>query len=135
MFPSKELSAFVEGELHYNANHWVLKGGCPAGRSIQDTSAAEEGSWPLNHDGVKEMAERQWGRLLHPTIIELVNQVILQAERKFATELKAGEILVLWKMDLKGAFNLLQVEHASVHLWAFELIGGLTMIFPVGCFG
>lgn len=135
LFPSKELNTFVNGDLHYNANHWVLKGGCPAGRSIQDTSAAEEGSWPLNHDGVKEMAELQWGRLMHPTIIELVTQVVLRAKREFVTELGAGETLVLWKMDLKGAFNLLQVEPASVHLWAFELLGDLTMIFPVGCFG
>jgi len=59
----------------------------------------------------------------------------LAAQEKFATDLAAGETLVLWKMDLKGAFNLLHVSPASVHLWAFKLLGDLTMIFPVGCFG
>jgi len=135
IMPSKELRDMVGDHIHFNANHWVLKGGTPAGRSIQDTSAAEPGFWPLNHDGVKEQAEAAWGTLRHPTILQLIVDVVLAARKKFAVELAAGEQLVLWKMDLKGAFNLLQVAPDSVHLWAFELLGDLTMIFPVGCFG
>jgi len=135
LFPSSELHAMVGSRIHYNANHWVLKGGTPAGRSIQDTTAAEDGTWPLNHEGVKAQAEAAWGRLKHPTILQLIVDVILAAQEKFAAELAAGETLVLWKMDLKGAFNLLHVSPASVHLWAFKLLGDLTMIFPVGCFG
>ena len=54
---------------------------------------------------------------------------------KFEVELAGGQRLILWKMDLKGAFNLLRVAPASVHLWAFLLTGGFTMLFPSGCFG
>ena len=135
IFPSDRLTELVGETLHYNANHWVPKPGCPAGRSVQDTSASEDGKWPLNHLGVIEMAEAAWGRLLHPTILDIVRNVILRAMEKFKLELAGGQRLIMWKMDLKGAFNLLRVAPASVHLWAFRLIGGFTMLFPSGCFG
>ena len=135
LMPSNELQDFVGSQIHFNANHWVLKPGNPAGRSIQDTTAAEDGTWPLNHDGVKEQAESLWGKLRHPTILQLITEVILAARTRFTAELENGEQLVLWKMDLKGAFNLLHVSPTSVHLWAFQLLDGLTMLFPVGCFG
>ena len=44
LMSSGELKDFMDSQIHFNANHWVLKPGNPAGRSIQDTTAAEEGT-------------------------------------------------------------------------------------------
>jgi hypothetical protein len=43
--------------------------------------------------------------------------------------------VILWKMDLAGAFNLMDFCHSAARLLAFELTDGLTVIHTTGMFG
>jgi hypothetical protein len=45
------------------------------------------------------------------------------------------EELELWKMDLKGAFTLLNFRPEDARLLAFELTEGLSAVHIVGMFG
>ena len=52
-----------------------------------------------------------------------------------AADTHGWDSLVLWKKDLKGAFNLLNYNPASCRLFAFPLSDGITMIHLAGLFG
>ena len=45
------------------------------------------------------------------------------------------ERILLWKMDLKGAFSLLRIYSGDVKKLAFELTDGLTLLHTAGMFG
>ena len=99
------------------------------GRPIGDASASDEGSCPLNSEKAKELVKSLWGDIDHPTLSSLCEMVERQAARV------GWANLVLWKMDLKGAFTLLFVEAGSVKKRAFELTDGLMMTYITGMFG
>jgi hypothetical protein len=52
-----------------------------------------------------------------------------------AVEKWGAENVELWKMDLKGAFNLLDFSAQSAKLLAFELTEGMSVIHITGMFG
>jgi hypothetical protein len=75
------------------------------------------------------MVDELWGKIQHPTLTGLVSMIDRTAS-------KWGlENVVLWKMDLKGAFSLLFIRPQDVRLLAFELTDGLTMLYHTGMFG
>ena len=78
------------------------------GRPIDDASATDHGQIPLNSGNVKAQVDQLWGPIEHPTLSQLSQMVLDQAA---AT---SWEDVVLWKIDLKGAFMLLFVHPASV---------------------
>jgi hypothetical protein len=113
---------------HFSALSWTVKFGKPQGRLIGDTSATESGT-PLNSLDVKEMFDKNFGNIHHPTIIEIARIVFDEAERI------GWSNAILWKMDLKGAFTLLYVLPEDVSLLAFELTNNLTVMHHTGMFG
>jgi hypothetical protein len=90
----------------------------------------------LNTEETKCEAERLWGKIIHPTIVDLIALIwdfwdsIRDAEPN-----TAWEDLVLWKMDLRGAYTLLSVHPDCAALFALELRNGLTFIPFCGVFG
>jgi len=97
-----EMARRVHG-VHFSATHWAVKKGKVWGRPIGDASATEGNSCPLNCERVKELVTGLWGPIEHSTVKKLAAMVICQAERV------GWDDLVLWKMDLRGAFTLLFV--------------------------
>jgi hypothetical protein len=118
----------IEG-IHFSSTHWAIKKGKVWGRPIGDASAADSESCPLNSERVKALVSDRWGPIEHPTLRALSEMVVRQAERV------GWDNLVLWKMDLRGAFTLLFVEAGSVRRLAFELTDQLTLMYITGMFG
>ena len=114
--------------IHFSSTHWALKKGKRQGRLIGDGSSEEWGH-PLNGIEVKRLVDGMWGPIKHPTIDSLVGMVCRVAERV------GWNNVVLWKIDLKGAFTLLFIRPEDVRLLAFELTNGLTMLYHTGMFG
>lgn len=114
--------------LQYSSVHWTTKRGKEKGRPLGDSAAKESGQ-PLNSDEVKTMVDDRWGRITHPTISRLVNMILRVADRH------GWDRVVIYKMDLRGAFSLLNILPQDVGLSAFELTDGLTLIHTTGWFG
>jgi hypothetical protein len=83
----------------------------------------------LNTKRVKEIVKDLYGEINPVQIDRLMKMILEQAERVGWPQ------LVIWKMDLKGAFNLIFFRPEDAGLLAVELIDGLTMISLVGSFG
>ena len=121
--------------IHFSQTHWTRKVGKKQGRPIGDASAKEGGGCALNSDRVKELGVQRWGQITHPTATQLAAMAL-----RVSTRLNGREPMVLWKMDLKGAFTLMLIDPNSVQLLAFALTpdaGGtdLTMAYITGMFG
>lgn len=114
--------------LQYSSVHWCPKRGKEKGRPLGDSSAEESGN-PLNSEVVKQMVDERWGVITHPTIERLVAMVLRVAEEE------GWDNIILYKMDLRSAFSLLQILPEDVGLSAFELTNGLTLIQATGWFG
>ncbi len=90
---------------------------------------------PLNGLGregkqwLRDKLEKLWGKIVHPTVESLACMVV-RAVAKFGL----GNV-ILWKMDLAGAFNLMNFHHTAARLLAFELTDGLSVIHTTGMFG
>ena len=113
---------------HYSALSWTTKVGKPQGRLIGDTSATESGT-PLNSAEVKILFDENFGNIHHPTIAEIAIMIC------DVSKVVGWDDIILWKMDLKGAFTLLYVRPQDVSLLSFELLGNLTVMFHTGMFG
>ena len=120
-----------------NSQHWTLKKNKPQGRAIADVSNAPDPSLdnPLNgatsvdRFAVTSACEAAYGEIKHPTLSELALMVLAMADRH------GWDDLVLWKMDLQGAFTLLWIHPDHTPLLAFLLTGGLVVFHLVGLFG
>jgi hypothetical protein len=71
----------------------------------------------------------RWGPVVLPTIEEIIKMIEEQA-------VKYGwENIVLWKVDLHGAFHLMDIHPDDVTLMAMELRNGMVAYFLSGFFG
>ncbi len=77
---------------------------------------------------LRAILEKRWGRIRHPTIEDLVLMVLR------VWDANGGDI-TLWKMDLAGAFNLMDLDPDFARLLAFELTEGMTAMHLTGMFG
>ena len=129
-----ELAQTIEG-IHFSPQHQADSKGKPEGRVIGDLSGQHVPSYtPMNgttttKDDLRDKISATWGEIKHPTILQLVLMVLSAADTH------GWDSLVLWKKDLKGAFNLLNYNPASCRLFAFPLSDGITMIHLAGLFG
>ena len=114
--------------VHFSSAHWTVKSGKKKGRNIGDCSNAEDGA-VLNSAVVQGLVRDKWGIIKHPGPEDLVLMIMRQMERVGIDQ------LVLYKMDLKGAFTLLFINPDHVRRLAFELTDGLTMFYITGMFG
>jgi hypothetical protein len=122
-----EAALLIPG-VHFSSTHWAKKKGKKKGRPIGDASSSESGC-PLNGEEVKVKVDALWGSIRHPTVESLVRMISRVASRV------GWDKVVLWKIDLKGAFSLLFIKPEDVRLLCFELTDGLTMLYHTGMFG
>jgi hypothetical protein len=116
--------------LNYSPPGWARKRGKESGRPTSDHSRRNHWGHALNTKHVKEVVRAMYGDIQPVQIDELMVMILEQVDR-----LGGWEDLVLWKMDLKGAFNLVFFRPEDAGLLAMELSEGLTMVSLVGSFG
>ena len=114
--------------IHYSPIHWTKQRSKLQGRLLGDPSNSAHDS-VLNTAEVKVLVEQAWGKIAHPTLQNLV-QMLLAAAHRYS-----WDAITLWKVDLSGAFTLLNIHPDDVHLMAYELTDHLTMIHHSGMFG
>ena len=118
--------------IHLQNNGWAPKRKKEKGRNVGNCSgvSARFGPQiPLNTSAVKLAATQRWGQIHHPTVEEIA-QMCLKAE-----ELYGRDNIVLWKMDLSGAYTLLFIMDSCVRLLAFEMQNKLVFFYIAGIFG
>jgi hypothetical protein len=131
----KKAALTVSG-LHLNVNSWVPKAGKVQGRPIGDCSDGGRGAESVNSDEAKLACDARWGVIHHPSLSDLVVQVVecLREEQAQDASVTWAD-LVLFKVDLSGAFTLLSFRPEDVPLMAFELTDDRVIFFLCGLFG
>lgn len=119
---------------HFATASWTQKKDKACGRGLSDMTHCRGMS--LNTEETKQAAEDIWGAIKHPTINEIVELVWTFWDKcqKGVKEV-VWEDLVIWKMDLRGAYTLLSIHPDCAALFALELRDGLTFIPCCGVFG
>ena len=131
----KEKAMDVPG-VHSSKASWASKELKECGRPITDMSAkGKRGCLALNSLSTKEACERQWGTIKHPTIDDLVRMVMDFLEEHLEEAAEGQLDMVLWKMDLRGAYTLIDFQTDQVPQVAMELTDELVMFVFVGVFG
>ena len=113
--------------VHFSAVHWTAQHDKEQGRTLADPSS---GTNPLNTPAAKEIVDRVFGKIEHPTIQVLMDMLI-----EYGEEMGSFDDLMLWKRDLAGAFTLVDILPDHVRLCAYELTNNLTMFYHSGFFG
>ena len=114
--------------IHVSRLSWTAKVGKAKGRPITDCSA---GVLPLNSDFTKFESDALWGPIQHPTVSDLANMV-LQFQCLHGIDWSE---LVLWKVDLRGAYTLLSFKPEEIPFLGAEIRGDLLIFFLCGIFG
>lgn len=119
--------------FHLSKLSWTKKTGKVKGRPILNASA---GGPPINSEYSKEACDVHWGVIHHPSITILVNMVLEFYE---SCKLIVGDLhwddLVLWKLDLRGAYTLLSFEDCAVPFVGAEMVNDNIIFFICGTFG
>ena len=118
--------------IHFSPAHWAVKPTKKSGRALIDSTDKTSRYPVLNSKEVAEQAAERWGRIQHPTIVQII---IMICEFMAAHPEASWKDLVLWKMDLRNAYHLLSFRADNCQLFAVELVGGLVIIFLCGLFG
>jgi ribonuclease HI len=84
---------------------------------------------PLNSDWVSEMCRQNQGLINNPDIAQILRAIVRASERW------GREALVVWKTDLKGAFNLLHFRPEDVHLMCTQVTAEVIFCYLRGNFG
>jgi hypothetical protein len=121
--------------FHLNKLSWTSKVGKEKGRPIVDCSAHRKEETPLNSEETKVACDSVWGVIQHPTIADMVHMILEFWEEVKLQHGVEWEDLVLWKMDLRGAYTLLSVKEEDVHLMAAEMSEEKIVFFFCGIFG
>ena len=116
-------------DFHTSRLAWTTKPGKPGGRSLIDPTWAHPPFAALNSIEVRDACEARYGSIHNPTIEEVVFMV-LQAQDMFPQQ-----VIVLWLMDVKGAYTQLAFRADHVRLMAAVLFCGAVMFFVGGIFG
>ena len=115
---------------------WTSKKKKRQGRATLDGDSKLPNS-SLNGDEAKRLITDIYGPIHHPTLETIVTMILEYFEESGCS----WEELVLWKKDLRGAFNLISFRPADVPLMATELIDEqnpnetVVMVFLCGIFG
>ena len=122
-------------EVGILATSWAKNPGKPSGRTVVDANDGGQGTG-INGDEVCEAANTKWGRIENPTLAMIMLMILsfwdvastLNPNRQWSE-------LRIWKMDLRGAFTLLDFNPRWVPLLGTELGCGLFIFYLVGLFG
>ena len=137
ILPLSALNAGQDKEsYHLSPLSWAPKAGTPKGRPIGDCSDGGKGARALNSTHTKTECDRKWGQIKHPTISQIATMVDhFLTDHPVALNCDPGDEVVIWKMDLKGAYTLLSFNSTDVPLLGMELTDDLVMFFLCGIFG
>ena len=116
---------------------WAEKKNKECGRNINDATAKQKGQkFCLNNKFSTQACKDKYGRIYNPTVQDVILMVFAfwERERKINPNVK-WEDLRIWKMDLAGAFTLLNFKIDCVKHVGLELWGGLIVFFLCGVFG
>jgi hypothetical protein len=103
-------------ELHLCKAHWCTKKGNASARPLGDLSYVD--GTPLNTDETADAATRHYGKIVHPTIDNMINSFWAEAQRE-NPNLRWTDLRI-WKMDLKGAYTLLSCRPEDVGLFGIK---------------
>ena len=134
---SQTFADSLEG-LHYSLLSWAPKWGKKKGRPVGDLSdgGSEEGTAPLNSPNTKAVSDEVCGKIEHPTIKDLVRMILAfyREQKEIDPSLTWADIRV-WRMDLRGTYNLISFHPDDVHYLASQTSDEKVIIFLVGIFG
>lgn len=120
---------------HTSMAHWTTSKDKASGRPLFDSKDESRGS-ALNGKDAKRMAEEIWGKIEHPTIVDIVDMIMAFWKRECSIDSGAvWEEIILWKMDLRGAYTLLSFDPRDAHLFGMELSEDILIFFLCGVFG
>jgi len=125
--------------LHLSLAHWTTKKLKRQGRPLLDASDESAGS--LKAKDATAAVRDMWGAITHPTISDIVLCLLAFVDREHAARGGTGpkdavyDDVVVFKCDLKGAFNLVSIRPGHAQRLALELTGGLVIVFICGMFG
>ena len=133
ILPKSIVAAYVP-EFHVSRLSWTVKHGKKKGRPILDCSA---GSPSVNSEFTKLSCDQFWGEIHHPTISDFVIMIMefWEVVSSLDSTLSWWDDLILWKIDLKGAYTLLSFEDAAIPYVAAELDSDAIIFFLCGVFG
>ena len=115
---------------NYLGTGWASSSNKREGRITIDPSHTQPESASLNlpKRETRSIGEEQYGHHPLPTLRDII-MMIVAAERDFGID------LTLMKLDMQGAFHLLNFSPDSVRLMCSRLRGGLVLLWLVGNFG
>ena len=116
-------------KLSYSRAGWAKKRGAAKGRPTNNHSYDNGRGGLINTKGAKDSLKNTYGDIHPAQLNNIVSMVLAQAD------IHGWDNIILWKMDLMGAYNLLFFEAEDAGLLAMELSDELTMISMVGHFG
>jgi hypothetical protein len=102
-------------------------------RPILDCGAGN----PSVHSEFTKSCDQFWGEIHHPTISDFVIMIMefWEVVSSLDSSLSWWDDLILWKIDLKGAYTLLSFEDAAIPYVAAELDSDAIIFFLCGVFG
>jgi hypothetical protein len=87
----------------------------------------------MNGKWAKDEAVRIWGPIEHPTIDDIAVMILDFWDEVLRDDPAAGwSDLVMWKMDLKGAYTLMDVRPEEAGLFAHKVVDGLIFFYLGG---
>jgi hypothetical protein len=119
---------------HVSPAHWTEKKDKPEGRTLIDLTDPTRGA--LNTEDARATAEDEWRPINLFTIPLFITSVLSFFDDCVLEDpTTTWDDIVVYKMDLKGAFNLLSIKSGSVKHMAVELTGDVVALFNCGMFG
>ena len=137
ILPTSSLEKIVPpGALHFSRLGLTLKKGKKSGRVTSNYTYSVLGHavGSLNSDHVIELSKEKYGEIYLTTLFDLVDMVTHQVTLAIESGRSATDV-VLWSMDLKGAFSLLWFRPDKVGLLALPMMNDLTFFPIAGNFG
>lgn len=120
--------------LHLAKAHWTRKKGKASGRPLSDLTFVD--GTPLNSPETAEAAALYYGHIGHPTIESIVVMInTFWDDHVRNNPLARWEDLRIWKMDLRGAYQLLSFRPEDVGLFGMMLTEELVYFQIAGIFG
>lgn len=128
---------------HLSPAHWTSKKDKVSGRPLIDPTDDSIPNSVLNGPEIRDRATALWAPIEHPTITDIVTMIIEFYERARTSDPSiTWDDIVIWKMDLKGAYTLLSFRPDCAKLFGVEITddessveGMYAMFFLCGVFG
>lgn len=105
--------------------------GTPTRPSTPGTTDEPARGQALNSKWLRIAAREEWGTVYHPTIAVIATMI----HKAILANGGTADGLLLWKMDLNGAFQLISFRAEDVHLMATRIASDYMVYVMCGTFG